>query len=120
MGSKPTWNDTLCHQQIIVLNLGVLYKINIEQLLSYFGGVAYLTVIRSKQRREQEVRVGRGRGGSSQRNGERGGDYQQWQESPEVRVTFTVSNLKCGLIIGRGQYHENYKQDYPSLIQKLN
>ncbi|XP_026750749.1 far upstream element-binding protein 3 isoform X2 [Galleria mellonella] len=54
-------------------------------------------------RRDQEVRSGpgRGRGGSGQRNGDRG-DYQQWQENPEIRVTFTVSNVKCGLIIGRG------------------
>ncbi|XP_060807118.1 far upstream element-binding protein 3 isoform X2 [Amyelois transitella] len=60
-------------------------------------------LISSVNRREQEVRggSGRGRGGSSQRNGDRG-DYQQWQDNQEIRVTFTVSNLKCGLIIGRG------------------
>ncbi|KAJ8710124.1 hypothetical protein PYW07_009490 [Mythimna separata] len=60
-------------------------------------------LISSVNRREQEVRSGRGRGGSGQRNGERGGgDYSQWQDAQEIRVTFTVSNVKCGLIIGRG------------------
>ncbi|XP_047035079.1 far upstream element-binding protein 1 isoform X2 [Helicoverpa zea] len=60
-------------------------------------------LISSVNRREQEVRSGRGRGGSTQRNGERGaGDYSQWQDSHDIRVTFTVSNVKCGLIIGRG------------------
>ena len=60
------------------------------------------------QRREQEVRQlrggggGGGRGNSGQRNGDRG-DYNQWQDTPEIRVTFTVSNVKCGLIIGRGE-----------------
>ncbi|XP_035451630.2 far upstream element-binding protein 3 isoform X2 [Spodoptera frugiperda] len=60
-------------------------------------------LISSVNRREQEVRSGRGRGGSGQRNGDRaGGDYAQWQDGQEIRVTFTVSNVKCGLIIGRG------------------
>uniref|UniRef100_A0A2A4K0F7 K Homology domain-containing protein n=1 Tax=Heliothis virescens TaxID=7102 RepID=A0A2A4K0F7_HELVI len=60
-------------------------------------------LISSVNRREQEVRSGRGRGGSTQRNGERGGgDYSQWQDAHDIRVTFTVSNVKCGLIIGRG------------------
>ncbi|XP_052742064.1 far upstream element-binding protein 3 isoform X1 [Bicyclus anynana] len=51
------------------------------------------------------IRSGRGRG-SNQRNGSGGGgdrDFQQWPEQgQEVRVTFTVTNVKCGLIIGRG------------------
>lgn len=51
------------------------------------------------------MRSGRGRGGSGQRNGDRaGGDYAQWQDGQEIRVTFTVSNVKCGLIIGRGKH----------------
>ncbi|KAM3961404.1 LOW QUALITY PROTEIN: P-element somatic inhibitor [Aphomia sociella] len=59
-------------------------------------------LISSVNRRDQEERSsGRGRGGSGQRNGDRG-DYQQWQDNQEIRVTFTVSNVKCGLIIGRG------------------
>ncbi|XP_037965380.1 far upstream element-binding protein 3 isoform X3 [Plutella xylostella] len=55
------------------------------------------------QRREQEVRGG-GRGRGGQRNGDREypGGGAQWQDQPETRVTFTVNNLKCGLIIGRG------------------
>ncbi|XP_075985687.1 P-element somatic inhibitor isoform X2 [Anticarsia gemmatalis] len=57
-------------------------------------------LISSVNRREQEVRSGRGRGAA--RNGERGADYAQWQDSPDIRVTFTLSNHKCGLIIGRG------------------
>ncbi|XP_026728274.1 far upstream element-binding protein 3 isoform X3 [Trichoplusia ni] len=60
-------------------------------------------LISSVNRREQEVRAGRGRGGAAARNGERGaGDYAAWQDAQEIRVTFTVSNVKCGLIIGRG------------------
>lgn len=57
-------------------------------------------LISSVNRREQESRPNRR--APPQRNGDRGGEFQQWQESPEIRVTFTVSNLKCGLIIGRG------------------
>lgn len=69
------------------------------------------------QRREQDVRAMRGAGGGGAggggggagggggggrgaRNGDR--DYQ-WQDTPEMRVTFTISNVKCGLIIGRGE-----------------
>ncbi|CAH0717807.1 unnamed protein product, partial [Brenthis ino] len=51
------------------------------------------------------IRSGRGRGGPGgpQRNGSER-DFQQWpeQQGQEIRVTFTVSNVKCGLIIGRG------------------
>ncbi|CAH2057155.1 unnamed protein product, partial [Iphiclides podalirius] len=58
-------------------------------------------LIASVNRREQEERAGRGRGGAA-RNGEGRVEREyQWQEQPEVRVTFTVSNVKCGLIIGR-------------------
>ncbi|XP_064074960.1 far upstream element-binding protein 3 isoform X3 [Vanessa tameamea] len=47
------------------------------------------------------IRSGRGRGGAQRNGGER--DFQQWPEQgQEIRVTFTVSNIKCGLIIGRG------------------
>lgn len=60
-------------------------------------------LISSVNRREQDLRSNRGRGGSGQRNGDRPPEFaQQWQETPEMRVTFTVSNVKCGLIIGRG------------------
>ncbi|RVE46353.1 hypothetical protein evm_008976 [Chilo suppressalis] len=81
-------------------------------------------LISSVNRREQELRSGPMRGGGGgggggpggpggpgggpggvggrggQRNGDRG-DYPQWQDH-EIRVTFTMSNAKCGLIIGRG------------------
>ncbi|XP_045540567.1 far upstream element-binding protein 3 isoform X1 [Papilio machaon] len=71
-------------------------------------------LIASVTRREQDVRAMRGAGGGGggsgggaggggggrgARNGDR--DYQ-WQDTPEMRVTFTISNVKCGLIIGRG------------------
>ncbi|XP_050673096.1 far upstream element-binding protein 2 isoform X3 [Leptidea sinapis] len=48
------------------------------------------------------IRSGRGRPGN--KNGGRDRDnQQQWQDNqPEVRVNFSVSNAKCGLIIGRG------------------
>lgn len=54
----------------------------------------------TKQRREAEDRrsIRGGVRNADNRNAER--EYQ-WQEQPEVRVTFTVSNVKCGLIIGR-------------------
>uniref|UniRef100_S4PXY4 p-element somatic inhibitor n=2 Tax=Pararge aegeria TaxID=116150 RepID=S4PXY4_9NEOP len=51
------------------------------------------------------IRSGRARG-PQQRNGAGGGgdrDFQQWpDQGQEIRVTFTVTNVKCGLIIGRG------------------
>ncbi|XP_045505647.1 far upstream element-binding protein 2 isoform X2 [Colias croceus] len=48
------------------------------------------------------IRSGRGRP-TNKNQGNNDRDNQQWQDSaPEVRVSFTVSNVKCGLIIGRG------------------
>ena len=48
--------------------------------------------------------AGAGGGPPGQRNGSER-DFQQWpeQQGQEIRVTFTVSNVKCGLIIGRGE-----------------
>ncbi|CAG5055177.1 unnamed protein product [Parnassius apollo] len=66
-------------------------------------------LIASVNRREQDARGGRmrgggggGGGGGPPRNGDRERDYQWQEQQPEVRVSFTVSNVKCGLIIGRG------------------
>ncbi|CAK1543559.1 unnamed protein product [Leptosia nina] len=52
----------------------------------------------------QAIRSGRGRsGGKNNNQGNNDRDNQQWQDnSPEVRVTFSMPNVKCGLIIGRG------------------
>ncbi|XP_045512518.1 far upstream element-binding protein 1 isoform X2 [Pieris brassicae] len=48
------------------------------------------------------IRSGRGRAGKNNNPGN-DRDSQQWQDNtPEVRVTFSMPNVKCGLIIGRG------------------
>ncbi|XP_022125853.2 far upstream element-binding protein 2 isoform X5 [Pieris rapae] len=49
------------------------------------------------------IRSGRGRAGNKNNNPGNDRDSQQWQDNtPEVRVTFSMPNVKCGLIIGRG------------------